>query len=123
MKNSPLIFTVIEYGPNKQYSTFTELTTDLALEPNDSKYLWQSLTSWESFSTQNPNHILVVVLKSTGQPENLAAKDRLYTILPNANISYVDYLEILEARRNSKSAFILSRLAILISIGIGAIQI
>lgn len=123
MKHEQLVFKVIEYGMKRQYFTFSQLVRDLNLPENDKTYLWQSLTCSKGFETQNPNHILITIQHGHEQVRKLSAKDYLYTVLPTAIVSYVDYLEIVEARKNSRQAFVISLLAIGISIAIGAVQI
>ena len=132
MKQDHLIFRVIEYGLKKEYFTFSQLSRELNLPHNDKIYLWQSLTCWESYSTQNPNHILVAIQRkpTEGGNREISAKDYQYTLLPSAIVSYNEYLEIIEARKNSEIAKIQARkahnislLAIGISIIIGVVQI
>ena len=103
----------------KQYFTFYELAKDLQLTELDEYYCWNALTSPKAKQTDSPNHLLIVV-RETPQPD---PKTFLFSLLPSAIINYVDYLEIVEARKNSKNAFIISLLAIGISIAIGAAQI
>ena len=94
----------------------------LKLSEIDKTYVWQSLRCSHTYSTQNPNHILVAVQGNPNEA-NKKCKRVHYSLLPSAIISYVDYLEIVEARRNAKNGFIISLLAIGISIIIEAAQI
>ena len=121
MKHNLLVFRIIEYGLNKQYFSFNELKEHLKMSENDETYCWQSLIVQNTAGTQGPNHLMIVVKKD--DLNSVDRKDWIFSLLPSAIVSYVDYLEIVEARRNSKWAFILSLLAILISIAIGSIQI
>ena len=121
-----LIFRIVEYGLRQEYFTINQLAKDLNLrgDSNEVKYLTNTLVS-RSNASDNINHLIVRVRIVQGEKED----DWIYTLLPNAIIQYVDYLEITEARkmandanRNSAAALSIAVVSILIGIVFGLWQ-
>jgi hypothetical protein len=115
-----LVFRILEYGQFKEPFTLEELIEDLQLQDYEQRYVTNSLVS-RNGQTSDPNHILVKVF---GHGKIIDNKQyEVFALLPSAVMQYVDYLEILEARENSKKAYIISMWALGISLGVGLIQI
>jgi len=123
-----LVFRIVEYGIEHEEFTLTSLINDLKLTENDKRHLRNHLLS-RDITVNSPNHVIAVVGGDglDGHGKKLILKDDYhdltYRILPNAVFQYVDYLEIVEARKTSTIARNLSWLAIAISLILGAWQI
>src|SRR5690606_37771557 len=95
------------------YSTITDLTKD------DKRFIENMLIDWGG--TPDPNHILtfgknpVSYQIASGQQKNEYLQKNHLRLVPNALFSYIDHLEIVEARKAAKEAKQLSIVAIVIS--------
>jgi hypothetical protein len=118
-----LVLRVIKYVKQHHRVTAMQISTALNLDEIDKHYLFTSLL--KAFSQpENPNHILVYVDRPVTNTSGDYKEDQ-YQLLPTALFSYVDYLEIKEARKAADRAHRLSLRAIKISVWslIGAIAI
>lgn len=117
MENT-LLFRVLEYAIQRDEFSLGEMFRHLKLTSEQESYIRQLVWDKEAESLATPNKIIVKV-------EWLGAHqaDWKYRLLPDAIFSYVDHLEIVEARKNAKESRRLSWIAILFSLAIGLWQI
>ena len=109
-----LIFKSIEYSINKKYITPRELFEDLKLDQMERGYFHRYLVA-DSHPGVLPNHIF-------GLQENANDHlDRKYMLLSSAQFQYIDYLEIVEARRHARLALVVSLVAIVVTVVVGVI--
>lgn len=102
-----LILRVCEFGYKNQRFTLADVQHSLGLSPEDITFVYNVMTSRDS-ATNNPNHVLITDgVSGNGKP--------LFSITPSALFSYVDHLEIIEARKAAREAKRLSIAAIIIS--------
>ena len=118
-----LILRISEYGLNHDRFTLTKLYQTLKLSEYEIKYVVNTLISDTSNETSNPNHILVTVdeieyepeselLKyqnigmglTLKQPKQIVSRLPYYSLTPTALFNYIDYLEIVEARKAAQQA-------------------
>jgi hypothetical protein len=121
---SNLILKVIEYAINKETFTLEEFEADFKEYEEYMFYIKNTLFNY-NFRESNPNQIITISYPEYIDPKSPSI-NRLkskYRLLPSAYFSYIDHLEVIEARNAAKEAKRLSWIAILISIGIGLIQI
>lgn len=110
-----LILAIIGFGYKNQRFTLKDLQSGLRLSPEDITFVSSSLITLDA-TNGNPNHLLIVDGRTkSGEP--------LYTITPTALFSYIDHLEIVEARKAAKSARVLSWIAIAVSVILTSLQI
>jgi hypothetical protein len=122
-----LILKVIEYALRKEIFTLEELEADLKEYVDFMPYIKNTLIGYKAAET-NPNHIIIMAeaiyqdkyIVRGVTPDHNKSK---YRLLPSAYFSYIDHIEVVEARINAKEAKRLSWIAIIISIGVGIIQI
>lgn len=94
-----LILRVTKYALKNKKFRLDKLETDLKLDEYDFSFLKTTLTS-HSKSSENPNHILVAYNMAFHKTSIVPDQDKSeYSLLPNAYYNYVDYLEIIEARK------------------------
>lgn len=124
-----LILRVIEYGKDKDGFLIGDMFENLKLNDSDKKFIEYKLCDFGG-SDSNPNHILGFNSNANLSQNFGAQREHFITqnevrILPNALFSYIDHLEIIEARKAAKSARTLSWIAIIISLltGIGSLII
>lgn len=123
-ENHPhLIYRIIKYGIEKGQFTLRQLYSDLKITPEERAYT--NFTINPGGSTDNPNHIIIFLSR-----EGNGLEDYTCAILPTAVMSYTDYLEIQEARKNSEFAkrqsfwaLTISIIALVVSGLIGIVQI
>lgn len=117
-----LVLRIIEYGKEHEPFLFTDLSLALDIDENSQKYIKEHLINHTHQSS--PNHIIST---ETKYPTTFLIKqiinDAKLRILPNALFSYIDHLEIIEARKTAKRAHTLSLLAIGISVVLTVLQI
>lgn len=110
-----LIFRVIQFGLDKESFTLTEAIDNKVLTTLEASFFYNYYV-WNSGSTQNTNHVLL----AKGRTNDYNNKnDWTYTVLPTAIFQYIDYLEIVEARKAATEARRLSWIAIWISCILG----
>lgn len=122
-----LILRISEYGMDKDEFTILQLYKDLKIEDSNTQdYIWSSLTSTRP-GTDNPNHILVLIKERTTQYDGRTVSHpdhgSLFRVTPTALYNYIDYQEIVEARKASKQAFWLAMASIILSLVVGVTQI
>lgn len=110
LKEKNLVLKIIEYSINKDSVTTIEIYKDLKLNEFNQKYVQLYLLATHPSITSN--HKLGEVDRVNIQNPN----DYRYKLLPSAVFQYIDYLEIKEARKNARQAFILSVIAILLAL-------
>jgi hypothetical protein len=98
--NQILIFRVVEYGMKKEYFTIRELVADLELSKDDEHYV-NNVIKANGNTSDNINHLIVFVKRGENYED---AYSYTYTLLPNAIVQYIDYLEIVEARKMAEEA-------------------
>jgi hypothetical protein len=113
-----LILRITKYAANQHREFYyTDMKDALQLDDDDDGYILTNLTAFNS-STENPNHILQIYEVITGK-SGTAMSNRLastYTLLPQALYNYVDYLEIVEARKAANEAKVLSLLSLRVAV-------
>lgn len=117
-----LILKVIEYALSKDTFTLEEMEKDFKDYVGSWSYIRNTLVADNARQT-NPNHIIVISnpkYNGSNMPDPAISK---YRLLPSAYFSYIDHLEVVEARKAAKSAKVLSWIAIGISLGLGVLQI
>lgn len=110
------ILRVIEYGLKKKSFTCNEVTTNVAREAYEHTFVTNVLFA-RSSKEITPNSVFCVTLESS------SPYDQPCMILPNALFSYIDHLEIVEARKAALESKRLAWIAIWISTGIGLISL
>lgn len=118
-KEDNLIIRIAEYGYSHEIFSLRELIDNnilkFKLSDNGEKiypefdYVIRTLF-YRGYVTDNPNHIAIMVEKAK-EKEN-----EKYTLLSSTYFSYLDYVELKEAREQSKAANIQSKWAIAISL-------
>jgi hypothetical protein len=113
-----LVLRIIEFCLNNKETTLNSLYTNLNLHGDESDYLRNFLINWGNESA--PNHILTIpnMQQGAGIQPNVNLQ-----LLPNAIFSYIDHLEIVQARRAAKEAKRLAWIAIWISLIVGGISL
>jgi len=115
LKEQNLVLRIIQYSINKDSLTMRELIRDLKLDEFNQRYVQLFLLG--THNGMNSNHILGEVVRDVFQGTAIVNHlDYRYKLLPSAVFQYVDYLEIKEARKNARQAFILSVIAILLAL-------
>ena len=113
-----LILRIIEFGIKNPAFTYNQMTSDLKLNSNETTFTRHTLFS-EQAQNDSPNKIFRLV--------DPRADSKVYNepcmILPNALFSYIDHLEIVEARKAAKDSKKLAWIAIWISTGIGLVSL
>lgn len=118
-----LILKVIEYALEKDLFTLDELESHFNVHSENWPYIKNTLIA-DNARSSNPNHIIIIANpKYLKDGMNLNSSTSKYRLLPSAYFSYVDHLEVVEARKAAREAKKLSWTAIIISIGIGLVQI
>ncbi len=117
-----LTFRVIEYGFCKSVFSFNELQSALGLDMHEISFTRSVLWALDSKS-MTPNSVFCTVkprYRQTGPSDPVADFDDPCMLLPSAIFSYIDHLEIVEARRAAKESKKLAWIAIWISVFVGA---
>ena len=123
-----LVFRIIEYGLKHPKFTVNALQKDLDL--NKFEFLFLKNNLFSIGGNQNPNHIIATERdyfkesqKHIANPlDRIDLNDYDCRLLPTAIFSYVDWLEIKEARKSATTSKFLAILAIAISIAIPMVQ-
>lgn len=103
-----VLIRIAKFGYENQEFTLRELKDKIILSNiNEWNYI---LKLFDKSSSSNPNAIAVRIEKSTDE------LDSKYILLPSTLFSFIDHLELQEARKNSRDAKRLSWIAIAISI-------
>jgi hypothetical protein len=116
-----LIFKIIQFALKKESEKKAFLVNDLfeELKINDQldrRHVNETLIAWTGAT--NSNHILVPLVKSGTADQNMALR-----LNPSALFSYIDHLEIVEARKTAFQSKVLSWIAIAITLIIGGLQL
>ncbi len=108
-----LTMRVIMYVKKHNRVTLDQIRKALDLDPTDQRFLFEVLTQ-KMGNISLPNHIVAFANRPPNNREYNYWEDE-YQLVPTALFSYVDYLEIKEARRAAVEARHLSLIAIIIS--------
>ncbi|MFN8336293.1 MAG: hypothetical protein U0U09_14275 [Cyclobacteriaceae bacterium] len=115
-----LTLDIIKFGMKNEPFTLGQLKEAIKPDNETENYI---LTHLVNFNYQSsPNHILTTVGKYNNTfpiLQILREFDVKFRVLPSAAFSYIDHLEIVEARKAAKESKRLSWIAIWISTGIG----
>jgi hypothetical protein len=115
-KSLNLALRICEYGYNNKSFTLPKLKEVLNSDTYESTYIWNSFVQ---HSANDPDQNRIIHIYSRG----FDADSTEYTISPSAMFSYIDHMEVVEARKAAKEAKRLSWIAIWITLIIGIIQI
>jgi hypothetical protein len=120
-----LIFRIIEYGISHDTFTVNELQKALALGDTELLFIFRTLwlVSDGRGMAATPNHVIVNRDGIGNFDFKGACFDVKCCLLPSALFSYVDYLEIKQARMAAQESKRLSWIAIAISIALGLLQV
>jgi hypothetical protein len=116
-ENRHLVFRLVQFGIDRKQFTFSEMFEALDLSPDEEQYIKKVVWDTNRDVESGANKLLIKVPR-LGTHEN----DWKYMLLPDAVFQYVDYLEIIEARKAAKSARTLSWIAIIITLVLGVLQ-
>jgi hypothetical protein len=116
LEEHDLVIRIIKHCLGKPSLPKSQIFLELDIDQNSQQYVERYLLNNEPNNVL-PNHILGRMVQANDHLQHQ------YKLLPTAIFQYVDYLEIKEARKNSKQAFWLSILAIILSVVVGGIQI
>jgi hypothetical protein len=130
-----LIILICKYGKkNKAFKIEDFYSTITGLTDSDKRFIENMLIYWGG--SPDPNHIVSFASKPpthlvTSPPQRAEyLKQKHLRLLPNALFSYIDHLEIVEARKaaetakqQSRTAIIISVLALIVSTVLGIIEI
>jgi hypothetical protein len=122
-----LVLKIIEYARENEVFHLKDLYSDLGLVQEDRNFVYYSLFNMSH--NPNPNHILQSLMtweeeKPRGQGEREGVEhQRLVRLLPTALFSYIDHLEIIEARKAATDARRLSLRSMWISSILAAVAI
>ena len=105
------ILRVSKYGFLNQSFTARELITNKIIDDKEWSYI-DSLLDTTNGSSTNPNAIAKVLSKN----DSLNKQEWTFALLPSTVFSYIDHMELQEARNNAREARRFSYWAILISI-------
>lgn len=99
---SNLVLDVIQYGMHKKTFHLEEMYKALNLDEGDKNYIYFNLVC--TTVEPHPNHIIKLVSQNynqlpTGSGQQIVENKLGCRILPTAMFSYIDHLEIIEARR------------------------
>jgi hypothetical protein len=127
VEESNLIIKLCKYGVEHnafKVEEFYQSVKDIDLQ--DKRYVENILLDWGG--SPDPNHLITFVTRAnnihkTDEQRQLYLPQYHVRLLPSAHFSYIDHLEVIEARKAATSARKLSWIAIIISIGIGLVQI
>ena len=109
-----LILRIIKYVRIHHRVTLQQIIDELKLDPTDQEFLVSTLSRKQG-QGDNPNHVVAFVSRPNSNNYNLP-KENEYQLLPTALFSYIDYLEIVEARKAAGDARKLSLTAIEIAV-------
>jgi len=121
-KPTTLVLKIIEYCFEKDTFTLSELNEKLRLTSKELAFLKSTLIQMQMSGVSSPNHIMRYdALQAIGNlDDDMEANVRL---LPTAIFQYIDYLEVVEARKAATEARRLSWIAIGITLIIGIAQL
>jgi hypothetical protein len=127
VEESNLIIKLCKYGVEHNAFKIEEFYSVVKdINNQDKRYIEKILLDWGG--APDPNHLITFVTsannatKAEPQRQEYLSKYNV-RLLPSAHFSYIDHLEVVEARKAAKEAKKLSWIAIFISIGIGLVQI
>lgn len=110
-----LVIRITKFGLKNQKFTWNELCSTLNLTHDEKVFVEINLIRRRLSDTDSPNHLIGFSgYTSANGGENLDSW--YFSLLPNALFSYVDYLEIKQARIHAEQANKKSDIAIRISI-------
>ncbi len=116
-----LILRITEFAVSNSPFIYNEMAEALKINEYEEGFIYRNILKGEHGSNDNPHHILAVTGRS--EPENHDWRTHVYELLPAAFYNYVDYLEIVEARKSAQTAKTLSWIAIWITVCLGITQI
>jgi hypothetical protein len=108
---------VIEYSLKTEKVFLNTMLKDMKLNTEEAAFVSNHMIALNNAT--GPNHILTKAHPNVGFNPDVS---QLH-LLPSALFSYVDHLEIIEARKAAKEARILSWIAIGITLFLGVLQI
>ncbi len=132
-----LTIRIIEYGLEHQIFEFEQMLKDLKIDGGDELKCIRFVLA-QNTQEPTPNNIIgIVTYSDIDSPSTIDQYTATFTLLPTAYFSYIDLQEIQLARENSEEArrnailankqslraIWISILAMLLSTGIGLIQI
>lgn len=117
MENT-LLFRVLKYGMEKDEFSLGEMMRHLNLSTEEESYVRRLVWDTAADSHATPNKIIMKV-----EWPGAHQSDWKYRLLPDAIFSYVDHLEIVEARKNARESRRLAWIAIAFSLATGLVQI
>lgn len=100
---STLTIKIIEYSLNKDSLTIDELTKDLNLSKLDVTFVKANMIATHD-NNSNPSHILGAIFAPRRIGGEIDYTKSTFRLLPSAYFSFVDHLEVVEARRNAEFA-------------------
>jgi hypothetical protein len=109
-----LVMRIIKYVKTHHRATLTQIKEALELDQTDYNFMAMVLVKRIN-QRDNPNHILAFANRPDSNNGEDYREDE-YQLVPTAVFSYVDYLEIKEARAQAAEAKNLSLLAIQIAV-------
>jgi hypothetical protein len=118
MKTKHLVFRAIEHVIDKPEFDLAEVIRELKLSGEEEQYIRGLIWDTSKDGEATPNEIFVRV-KRMGANVN----DWKYMLLPDAVFQYMDYIEVVEARKAARHARVVSWVAIIISLVIGGLQL
>jgi len=122
LNSKHLALRITKYGLENQSFSISKLKQDLQLTDSEETFVLSALRSPTSH-TDNPNHIICVF--EITKPESLKKEEggiilrmpyEKYTLTPTALYNYIDYLEIVEARKVANEAKKQSSIALQITV-------
>lgn len=115
-----LILRITAYGFHHKKFTLLQLRENLTLNPDEYKFLARHLTLKSRTKQASPNHLIGVLTFKLRKEVSETDEDKkrgldfaddtndyertTYMLLSSAYFSYIDHLEVVEARKNAKSA-------------------